>query len=107
MLIDTDVPGFGIPRSLIAALALVTVAFVLGVVGMAVRARRAPLVTGMRSLVGADGEMLEDAAGTGWASIRGETWRVNVARPLAKGSRIRVVGMEGMVPVVETAEGGS
>ena len=38
MLIDTDVPGFGVPRTLIALLALVTAAFVITVVRMA-RAR--------------------------------------------------------------------
>jgi len=105
MLIDTDVPGFGIPRSLIALLALVTVTFVVVVVRMAARARRAPVVSGIRSLIGADGEMLEDASETGWASIRGETWQVNLRSPLVKGSRIRVVGMKGLVPLVDTGEG--
>lgn len=105
MLIDTDVPGFGIPRSLIALLALVTVTFVIVVVRMAVRARRKPIVSGVRSLIGAGGEMLEDAHETGWASIRGETWQVTVAQPLAKGTRVRVVGMKGLVPVVELSEG--
>src|SRR6185312_15455741 len=100
MLIDTDVPGFGVPRSLIALLALVTAAFVITVVRMAVRARRAPIVSGVRSLIGADGEMLEDASETGWANIRGETWQVRTASRLARGQKIRVVGMEALVPLV-------
>jgi membrane-bound serine protease (ClpP class) len=103
MLIDTDVPGFGIPRTLIASLALVTVAFVITVVRMAVRARRAPIVSGVRSLIGADGEMLEDASDTGWANIRGETWQVRTASRLARGQKIRVVGMEALVPLVAPA----
>lgn len=105
MLIDTDVPGFGIPRSLIVLLALVTVTFVVVVVRMAVRARRAPLVSGVGSLVGADGEMLDDAADTGWANIRGETWQVRTASRLARGDKIRVVGMQGLVPLVASSEG--
>jgi membrane-bound serine protease (ClpP class) len=104
MLIDTDVPGYGVPLSLIVVLALVSVAFVVTVVRMAVRARRRPVVTGLHSMIGANGEMLEDAAGTGWASINGETWQVRVDTPLAKGRRIRVVGMNGNVPIVEQAE---
>ena len=87
-------------------LALVSVAFVVTVVRMAVRARRRPVVTGLHSMIGANGEMLEDAAGTGWASINGETWQVRVDTPLAKGRRIRVVGMNGNVPIVEQAEEG-
>ena len=105
MLIDTDVPAFGIPRSLIVILALVTLAFVLVVVRMAVRARRAPIVSGVGSLVGADGEMVDDAAGVGWATIRGETWRVATEARLARGQKIRVVGMDGVMPRVAAAEG--
>ena len=105
MLIDTDVPGFGIPRTLIGVLALVTLAFVVVVVRMAVRARRAPIVSGIASMVGADGEMLDDAAETGWANIRGETWQVRTASRLSRGQRIRVVGMEGVLPRVAPTEG--
>jgi membrane-bound serine protease (ClpP class) len=100
MLIDTDVPGFGIPRALIVLLALVTAAFVIVVVRMAVRARRAPIVSGLVSLIGADGEMLDDAGETGWANIRGETWQVKTAARLSRGQRVRVVGVDGMVPRV-------
>ena len=105
MLIDTDVPGFGIPLTLIGVLALVTVAFVIVVVRMAVRARRAPIVSGVGSLVGADGEMLDDATETGWASIRGETWQVSTASRLARGQKIRVVGIDGVLPRVAPTEG--
>ncbi|MGE5172122.1 MAG: NfeD family protein [Rudaea sp.] len=105
MLIDTDVPGFGIPRSFIAVMALVTVAFVVTVARMAIRARQRPVVSGIASLVGAEGEMLEDADDTGWASIRGETWKVMTVSRLARGEKIRVVGMEGAVPRVASNEG--
>jgi len=105
MLIDTDVPAFGIPRALIALFALVTLAFVIVVVRLALRARRKPIVSGMPALIGADGEMLEDARETGWASIRGETWQVSLARPLPKGAQVRVVGMKGLVPLVDLGEG--
>jgi membrane-bound serine protease (ClpP class) len=105
MLIDTDVPEFGIPATLIVILALLTAAFVIVVVRMAVRARRAPIVSGVASLVGADGEMLDDATETGWANIRGETWQVRTASRVARGQKIRVVGMDGMQPRVTPMEG--
>src|SRR5512135_3342141 len=108
MLIDTDVPGFGLPLSLIVALALVSAAFVIVVVRMALRARRAPVVSGVSSLVGAEGAMVEDAgdAQTGWATIRGETWQVRAASPVTRGQRVRVVAMDGMLPRVAPCEGG-
>ena len=46
MLIDTDLPGFGISIGLIATLAGISALFVLGVSGMALKARRRPVVTG-------------------------------------------------------------
>ena len=52
MLIDTDLPGFGISIGLIAALAGISALFVLGVSGMALKARRRPVVTGREELIG-------------------------------------------------------
>jgi membrane-bound serine protease (ClpP class) len=102
MLIDTDTPGYGVPLALIVVLALVCAAFVITVLRLALRARRRPIVSGVATLVGAEGEMVEDAgvAGTGWANIRGETWKVGVNAPLERGRRIRVVAMDGTLPRV-------
>ena len=105
MLIDTESADFGIPWQLIAVLAATTVGVVVLVARMALRARRAPIVSGVQSLVGADGEMLEDAAEFGWANIRGETWKVTTASKLARGQRIRVIAVDGMLPRVAAAEG--
>ena len=105
MLIDTDLPGYGIPWPLIVTVALVTFALIVIVGRMALRARRAPLVSGVQSLVGADGEMLEDSDETGWANIRGETWKVRTSAHLNRGQRIRVVAVDGVLPRVAPAEG--
>ena len=100
MLVDTDVAGFTVPWTLIAVLAIVTVAFVFTVVQMAVRARRRPIVSGVASLVGADGEMLDDATDIGWANIRGETWQVKTAARVTRGDKVRVVAIDGVSPRV-------
>ncbi|HEV2220670.1 MAG TPA: nodulation protein NfeD [Casimicrobiaceae bacterium] len=107
MLLDTDVPGFGVPLALIVPLALVTAAFVIVVVRLALRARRAPIASGVAMLVGAEGEMVDEtgAAATGWATIRGETWQVRAGGHLARGQKIRVVAMEGILPCVAPVEG--
>ena len=105
MLIDTGAGGFAIPWLLIAILAVVTLVFVLVVVRMALRARRAPIVSGLTTLIGADGEMLEVSGDTGWANIRGETWRVRTTGDIARGQRVRVVEVDGALPRVSAAEG--
>jgi membrane-bound serine protease (ClpP class) len=105
MLIDTGAGGFGIPWPLVAFLAVVTTVFLFLVVRMALQARRAPIVSGLTTMVGADGEMLEDSGDTGWASIRGETWKVRTAGHFARGQRIRVVDVDGVMLRVSAAEG--
>jgi membrane-bound serine protease (ClpP class) len=105
MLIDTGAGGFGIPWPLVAFLAIVTAVFLFVVTRMALKARRAPIVSGLTAMIGASGEMLEDCEETGWASIRGETWKVRTAGPLARGQRIRVIDVDGALPRVSAAEG--
>lgn len=60
MLIDTDVPGYGIPWPVIASLALGGALLVAGVSSVALRARRRPVVTGGEAIVGSIGEVLDD-----------------------------------------------
>jgi membrane-bound serine protease (ClpP class) len=105
MLIDTGAGGFAIPWLLIAILAVVTLVFLLVVVRMALRARRVPIVSGVTTLVGAHGEMLEVSGDTGWASIRGETWRVRTSGDIARGQRVCVVEVDGALPRVSAVKG--
>ena len=93
MLIDTGAGGFGIPWPLVVFLAVVTAMFLFVVARMALQARRAPIVSGLATMVGADGEILEDCVETGWASIRGETWKVRTAGHLTRGQRIHTSSM--------------
>ena len=82
MLVDRDVPGVAaISYALIAVLTLLSAAFVLIVVGMAVRARRRPVVSGAPALLGQTAQLVEfDAAhGAGWAMLAGVNWRVRAA----------------------------
>jgi membrane-bound serine protease (ClpP class) len=96
LLIDSEVPGFGIPLSLIAGLAAASLAFIILVGGMAARARKRPIVSGREELVGASGEVIVDADGEVWARVHGETWRVRSGERLAQGERVRVTGVDGL-----------
>jgi membrane-bound serine protease (ClpP class) len=69
---------------------LVSAAFVIGVAGMAAKARRRPVVTGTPRMIGAVGEIIEFGGGEGWASVDGERWRVRAAQPLRAGQRVRI-----------------
>src|SRR3954470_6935833 len=101
MLIDTEIPGFGISLPFILGLAVTSAAFIIGIAGMAVRTRRRPVVSGREHLVGAIGEIIQDIENEGWARVHGETWRVKSGVPLKAGERVRVAGVEGLVLQVE------
>ncbi|WP_175887738.1 NfeD family protein [Burkholderia contaminans] len=114
MLIDTEVPGYGIPWPVIASLALGGGLLVAGVSSVALRARRRPVVTGAEAMVGSIGEVLDDGlladqphgtagaapSAVGWARVRGERWRVASSAPLAAGCRVRVTGRHGLLLTV-------
>ncbi|MGR3908266.1 nodulation protein NfeD [Burkholderia sp. SR8] len=114
MLIDTDVPGYGIPWPVIAGLAVGGGLLVAAMSGVALRARRRPVVTGAEAMLGSIGEVLDDglhsdqphgAAGpapsaAGWALVHGERWRVASSEPLAAGCRVRVTGRHGLMLTV-------
>jgi membrane-bound serine protease (ClpP class) len=97
ILIDTDVPGFGVPFSLVLGLAAGSAAFLFLVVGMAVKSHRRPVVSGREELLGSTGQALEDFEQEGWGRIHGETWRIRSAEPLKAGQRVRVVAMHGLL----------
>jgi membrane-bound serine protease (ClpP class) len=97
MLIDTDVPGYGISWALITPVAATTVLFSFMVVGLAIRARKRPVVTGAEQMIGAEGEVL---AG-GWARVHSELWRVRSREALVPGMRVRVSGRQDLVLEVE------
>jgi membrane-bound serine protease (ClpP class) len=107
MLIDTDVPGFGVPYWLIGSLALISAAFVFIVGGVALKARRRPIVTGHEELIGSVGVVLEDADHEGWARIHSEQWRVHSAVPLKRGQDVRVTARDGLVLTVQPVNEGA
>jgi len=100
MLIEADVPGFGVPLTVIVTVALASAALIIVVGGLAMRARRRSVVSGVEDMVGATGVVTStDADGT-WAQVQGERWRVRGAAPLAVGARVRVVAVDGLTLVV-------
>jgi membrane-bound serine protease (ClpP class) len=102
ILIDADsMPGFEIPYTLIGGVAAASAAFFFFVVGMAVRNRKRPVVSGREYLIGAPAEALEDFEREGWARVQGETWRVRSHGPVRRGERLKVSSIEGLILNVE------
>ncbi|MDZ7585110.1 MAG: NfeD family protein, partial [Thiobacillus sp.] len=92
---------------LIVPVAVTSGLFSFFVVGMAVKARARPVVTGAEQMIGAPGEILEDMAHEGWAHVHGEQWRVRSKVPLKRGDRVRVRARHDLTLDVEPDQNGS
>ena len=101
LLFDDEAPGYGVPLWLILALALSSAAVIFLAGGMALKARRRPVLGGREGLRGATGEVMEVSEGEIWAQVHGERWRVTSRQPLKSGQRIRVLGLHGLTLEVQ------
>lgn len=101
LLFDTELPSYQLALPLIMAIALFNAVFTFVVVGMAIKARKRKVVTGLEQLIGLKGVTLEAIHGEGHASVRGEIWLVQSKVPLIKAQPIRVIRVQGLKLVVE------
>jgi membrane-bound serine protease (ClpP class) len=95
MLFDTDAPAFQLSLELIGGFAIASVLLLLGVIGMLVRSRRQPVVSGP-GMVGSQGEALYAFSGHGQVRVAGEIWSAYSDRPVADKQRVRVLAREGL-----------
>lgn len=101
ILIDTELPGFGIPVALIVAVAITSALIIVTLVTVALKARRRPTIDPATGMIGSIGEVLEDASREGWATVHGEVWRITSDVPLNRADKVRVVSRKGLLLHVE------
>ncbi len=104
ILIDTDVPGFMVSRPLIGAIALASSFGLMAIIGIAVKARKRPVVAGREQLVGAEGTALWDFEHRGSVFVHSERWSAVSSTPLRKGQAIVVTGIDGLTLKVRPAD---
>ncbi|MBT8137625.1 MAG: nodulation protein NfeD [Gammaproteobacteria bacterium] len=107
ILIDTDVPGFGIDRTLIGTMAVVGGGLTMAIIWFAVRARQMPVVTGQQELIGAIAEAVSDFDGNGTVFVHGENWTANSSDPIRNGDAVKITAVKGLQLDVELHTGGN
>jgi membrane-bound serine protease (ClpP class) len=111
MLIDTDIPGFGIPPGLIGGLGLASALLLIGTARLALATRKRPLSSGDATLIGATAtveNIVQDGAHAAWIRLEGELWQASSGLPLSQSQTVRVVGRQGLtleVVPVEPSQG--
>lgn len=101
ILFDSDVPGMGVGRGLIAAIATVGGLTIAGMVYLAARSVRRPVTTGTQGMIGASAEVVGDFPGRGRVRYGGELWQAVSDAPLRAGELARIVRVEGLTLWVE------
>lgn len=96
ILIDTDVPGFMIDISVIITFALISALIFILVIGMAIRARRRPVVSGLEEMIGGEAIVIDDFDHKGMVNIHSELWQAVSDRPLRKGQLVKVTSISGL-----------
>jgi membrane-bound serine protease (ClpP class) len=101
MLLDSDIPGFGIAWELIGTMALLGALLLVAIVSFAMRARRQPQVSGDSAMLAEPAEAIEPFEREGMVRVRGELWRATTAKPVQAGQRLRIVRIDGLTLEVE------
>lgn len=101
ILMDTHAPGFGIEITVIITFAILSALIFIFVIGMAFKARRRPVVSGVEELLGGDAVVLNDFTQEGVVNIHSETWKAHTQTPLHKGQHVKITGTKGLILEVE------
>jgi membrane-bound serine protease (ClpP class) len=103
MLLDNEVPGFGIAWQMIAGMAFAASLLMLAIVTFAVRSRRRPVVTGQAGLLHERAEAVESFDRRGLVRVQGVLWNAVTQVPVQAGQRLRIVRVDGLTLQVEPA----
>ena len=101
ILMDTDVPGYGVSLTLIASFALISSALFTIILVMAFRARRRPVVSGREQLVGEIAEAIDDFEHEGYVHVHSENWNAVSQTPVFKGQKLKITKLDGLTLSVE------
>ena len=101
LLMDTDVPGFGVSPWIIGAMAASLSGLFLLTLGMALRGRDRPVVTGPEAVAHGHGEVVTWQGAKGQVRLEGEIWHAAGPEHLTPGTRVAVKSRDGLTLTVE------
>lgn len=107
LLLPSNVPGFTISVAVILALGILTAAFFLLVINLAVRARLRPVVSGGEELINSVGIVSTIQGQYILVRLHGELWQARCATPLSVGQSVVVTARHGLIVSVQPLLPGS
>lgn len=99
MLIDTELPGYGIPLTAVLTLAAGAALLFAGTVRLALKTRRQPVTSGASGMMGSLARVENlgrDNEREAWVRIEGEMWKAVSSLPLKPAQSVKVLGRDGL-----------
>lgn len=91
-----DQKDYSPPWTIIIGMSVISLAFFLGVIGFAVKARKRKVVSGKEALPSTIAIAQEDFQTKGWVRVEGELWKARTTIPLQKGEEAQIIKCEGL-----------
>ena len=105
ILMDTKAPGFGIDIAVIIGFTLISATLLFFIIGMALKARRRPVVSGLEELIGSEAIVVNDFDELGSVTVHSETWKAHTKSSVHKGESVKVTDVNGLTLEVEPIQG--
>ncbi|MEZ5930611.1 MAG: nodulation protein NfeD [Alphaproteobacteria bacterium] len=102
-LMDTGVPGYGVSKSMIGVLAVISSSLLMMFLVWIRRLHSMPALGGAEELVGSEATVKLWEGGQGRVQMRGTTWAARSSGVLEPGQKVRVIAVDGLTVDVEPA----
>jgi membrane-bound serine protease (ClpP class) len=101
LLLDLNSPGYYIAWRLIATMTIISIAFFLVIVWLAIHAMRKKIITGKEAMIGSQAVVIRYSHKLCLIKFHGETWRAISTTPLQPGESVRIIALSGLTVIVE------
>ncbi|WYX29970.1 NfeD family protein [Achromobacter denitrificans] len=96
LLVDTDMPAYEVSLPLVAGVAVASLGMTFLIGRLALRSRRAPIVSGVEALIGQRAKVLSWTGAQGYVAAAGERWRATGPTGLAAGDTAVIESAQGV-----------
>lgn len=101
LLFESPDPALQLSLQVMIPAVIVVSLFFVGVIYLAVRAQMLTPHTGGEGMIGMNGEAVTDIEKSGKIFVNGEYWNAFSKEPIAKGKKVRIVSLSGLLAQVE------
>jgi membrane-bound serine protease (ClpP class) len=101
MLFESPEPALRLSLQVMIPAVIVISLFFVGVISLAVKAQMRKPHTGREGMIGMIGEAITDVGESGKIFTNGEYWNAFSKEPIAKGKKVRIISISGLLAQVE------